>query len=328
MQQLGLADGLQTLFKKPKVTRRQQFWAEMDRVVPWERLLALIAPVYPKGPGPRGGRPPHALATMLRLHFLQQWFGYSDPAMEEALHETPLLRQFARLSAGSQNLPDETALLHFRHLLERHALAPVLLDAVNGLLREQGLLLKTGTVMDATLIAAPPSTKNQDRARDPEMHQTQKGKQWYFGAQAHIGVDADSGLVHHVEVTAANVSDHQVIEPLLEGDEKLVLADGGYYRQDRVVGNETPSLNQGKTVIWTPHKRAGGGELSAHQRGANKALAQMRAKVEHAFRILKCQFGDRKVRYWGLAKNKAQIITLFMLGNLYQARHRLLASAG
>ncbi len=328
MHQLGLADGLQTLFKKPKLTRRQQFLTEMEQVVPWDRLLALIEPVYPKGPTAKGGRPPHALATMLRIHLLQQWFGYSDPAMEEALHEIPLLRQFARLSAGSQSIPDETALLHFRHLLERHQLADALFAAVNGLLREHGLFLKTGTVIDATLIAAPPSTKNMDRSRDPEMHQTKKGNQWYFGAKAHIGVDAESGLVHHVAVTAANVSDQQVIEPLLEGDEKLVLADGGYHRSERVVGNDRPSLNGGKTVIWTPHKRAAGGELTASQRGANKALAQMRSKVEHAFRILKCQFGYRKVRYWGLEKNRQQITTLFMLGNLYQARHLLMEPAG
>jgi IS5 family transposase len=328
MHQLGLADGLQTLFKKPKVTRRQQFLAEMERVVPWDRLLVLIEPVYPKGPGAKGGRPPYALATMLRIHLLQQWFGYSDPAMEEALHETPLLRQFARLSAGSQSLPDESSLLHFRHLLEKHQLAPKLFAAVNGLLQEHGLFLKTGTVIDATLIAAPPSTKNRDRARDPEMHQTKKGNQWYFGAKAHIGVDANSGLVHHIEVTAANVSDQHVIEPLLCGAEALVLADGGYHRSDRVVGNETRSLNGGKTIVWTPHKRRAGTELSAAQRGANKALAQMRSKVEHAFRILKCQFGYRKVRYWGLAKNKAQLVTLFMLGNLYQARHQLLNPAG
>lgn len=328
MHQLGLADGLQTLFKKPKTTRRQHFLAEMERVVPWDRLLALIAPVYPKAPGSKGGRPPHVLATMLRIHLLQQWFGYSDPAMEEALHEIPLLRQFARLAAGSQAIPDETALLHFRHLLERHNLAPALFETVNGLLREHGLFLKTGTVIDATLIAAPPSTKNMDRARDPEMHQTKKGNQWYFGAKAHIGVDAETGLVHHVAVTAANVSDQQVIEPLLEGTEALVLADGGYHRQERIVGNDTKTLNGGQTVIWTPHKRRAGGELTASQRGANKALAQIRSKVEHAFRILKCQFGYRKVRYWGLAKNRQQITTLFMLGNLYQARRTLLAAAG
>ncbi len=328
MHQLGLSDGLQPLFKKPKVTRRQVFLAEMEAVVPWARLLALIAPVYPRGTTAQGGRPPHAMATMLRIHLLQQWFGYSDPAMEEALHEVPLLRQFARLSAGSQAIPDHSALLHFRHLLENHQLAEALFAAVNGLLQEHGLFLKTGTVIDATLIAAPPSTKNMDRARDPDMHQTKKGNQWYFGAKAHIGVDADSGLVHHVEVTAANVSDQQVIEPLLEGTEQLLLADGGYHRSDRVVGNDTKTLNGGKTVVWTPHKRRAGQELTASQRGANKALAQMRSKVEHAFRILKCQFGYRKVRYWGLAKNRAQLMTLFMLGNLYQARRTLLAAAG
>jgi len=223
MQQISLAES--GFARTSTVTRKQVFLAEMEQVVPWQRLETLIAPQYPVA---GNGRQPYALATMLRIHLLQQWFGYSDPAMEEALHELPLLRQFAQLDAGRSLLPDETTIRRFRRLLETHDLARSLFNAVNALLAERGLLLRKGTIMDATLIAAPPSTKNRQRRRDPDMSQTKKGQQYHFGMKAHIGADADSGLVHTVVGSTAKLGDAKVCEPLLHGDEQIVLGDRGY----------------------------------------------------------------------------------------------------
>ncbi|AAW75887.1 putative transposase [Xanthomonas oryzae pv. oryzae KACC 10331] len=217
----GDAEGL----GKRKQTRREIFLAEMERIVPWKRLLALIEPHYPVSGRP--GRQPYALATMLRIHLLQQWYALSDPAMEEALHEIPTLRRFAQLG-GLDNVPDETTILNFRRLLETHGIAARMLEAVNAHLSRKGQSLRSGTIVDATLIAAPSSTKNADRARDPEMHQTKKGNQWYFGMKAHIGVDEFSGLVHHVQCTAANVADVTVTHALLHGKEDSVFGDSGY----------------------------------------------------------------------------------------------------
>lgn len=310
--------------KKALRTRRREFLAQMEQVVPWQRLCALIEPHYPKS-SPKGGRPAHPLETMLRIHFLQQWYSYSDPAMEEALHEMPLLQAFTGLDAGIDAIPDESSILHFRHLLERHQLAVLMFGEVEALLRHRGLMMRQGSIVDATLIAASPSTKNQQKIRDPQMSQTKKGNQWYFGAKAHIGVDATSGLVHTVKLTTAKTADITVGDDLLHGDEKIVFADGGYHRKDRKIGG--PGAN-GKPAFWTPNKRKAGQELSPREEGENKALASVRAKVEHAFRILKCQFGYRKVRYEGLAKNEAQVITLFMLGNLFQARRAVIGVTG
>ena len=209
---------------KRKRTRREVFLAEMDKVVPWPRLLALIEPAYPKA---GNGRPPYPLATMLRVHLMQNWFGLSDPGMEEALYEIAPLRQFAHLSL-TRPIPDETTILNFRRLIEAHDLAPKLLQTVNAHLCRKGLMLKQGTIVDATIIAAPSSTKNADGERDPEMHQTKKGNQWHFGMKAHIGVDVDSGLVHTVTTTAANASDVSQVEALLHGKEEVVHADAGY----------------------------------------------------------------------------------------------------
>lgn len=225
MKQLSLAES--EFVKKPKATRRQVFLAEMDCVVPWARLRALIEPHYPKV-GAKGGRPPKPLETMLRIHFMQQWFALSDPAMEEALHDMPVMRAFAGLDAGVDAIPDETTILNFRHLLEGNGLAAAIFAEVNGLLAERGLLLRQGTLVDATLIAAPSSTKNQEGKRDPEMSQTKKGNQWYFGMKAHIGVDADSGLVHTVVGTTAKVSDMAMFDACLHGTEERVAADRGY----------------------------------------------------------------------------------------------------
>lgn len=303
-----------------KKTRKREFLDEMNRVVPWVDLVSLIAPYAPEG---RRGRPPYPVEAMLRIHFLQQWFGLSDPAMEEALFEVPLYREFAGLESWDRPLPDETTVLRFRHLLEKHKLAAQILVVVNDLLRDRGLMLRAGTAVDATLISAPSSTKNRSGERDPEMHQTKKGNQWYFGMKAHIGVDADSGLVHTVRGTAANVNDVVEANALLHGDEKDAFGDAGYQGVDK---RPDACENVNWHVAMRPGKRKVldlTDPLQALTDRIEKIKASIRAKVEHPFRILKRQFGYTKVRYRGLAKNTAQITTLFALGNLWMVRSQL-----
>lgn len=318
MKQISLAEC--GFARTSKVTRKQVFLGEMERVVPWERLMARIAPYYPVA---GNGTQPYPLASMLRVHLMQQWFGYSDPAMEEALHDIPLLRDFAGLDAGDTRLPDETTILRFRRLLERHDLARTLFNEVTALLSEQGLLLREGTIVDATLIAAAPSTKNRVRKRDPQMSQTKKGQQWYFGMKAHIGADADSGLVHTVVGSTAKLGDAKVCEQLLHGDEQIVLGDRGYSSKTR--GLDAPR-QEGQPLYAMPFMRKPKQDLPEDQRQANRLLASLRAKVEHPFRVLKRQFGYTKVRYRGLEKNTAQLHTLFACVNLWLARDRLLAA--
>ncbi|EIC28645.1 MULTISPECIES: IS5 family transposase [Methylomicrobium] len=315
MKQLGLSAPL--FVKKPKQTRRQQFLQEMEQVVPWSLWASRIAPHYPTA---GRGRRPFPLATMLRIHLMQQWFGYSDPAMEEVLHDMPLLREFAGLDAGEDALPDETTILKFRHLLERHQLAQTLFDETAALLAEKGLLLRQGTIVDATLIAAPPSTKNRARKRDAEMSSTKKGNNYHFGMKAHIGVDAESGLVHTVEMTTAKVADGVMTEALLHGEERVVLGDRAYTRKDR---NLAADRLEGEPVWAFPFKRGKGEELPVEQALHNHMLAPLRAMVEHPFRIVKRQFGYTKVRYRGLFKNAQQLYLLFALGNLYHVRQAL-----
>ena len=309
---------------KCKQTRKELFLIEMDRVVPWKGLIALIEPHYPKG---EGGRPAYPLMAMLRVHLMQNWFGYSDPAMEEALYETTILRQFAGLSL--ERIPDETTILNFRRLLEKHELATGILAVINGYLGDRGLSLRQGTIVDATLINAPSSTKNKDGKRDPEMHQTKKGNQYYFGMKAHIGADAESGLVHSVVGTAANVADVTQVDKLLHGEENMVGADAGY------TGVEKRPEHEGREVIWqiaarrsTYKKLSKRSALYKAKRKIEKAKAQVRAKVEHPFRVIKRQFGYVKTRFRGLAKNTAQLVTLFALSNLWMARRHLLTNAG
>ena len=287
--------------------------------MPWSRLIALIEPHYPKG---KTGRPPFPVATMLQIHFMQQWFGLSDPAMEEALYDVPLYREFAGLDEGMTRLPDESTILRFRHLLETHGLAAQMLTVVNEILSEKGLMLKAGSAVDATLISAPSSTKNGSGKRDPEMHQTKKGNQWYFGMKAHIGVDAESGLVHTVIGTAANVHDINAAEALLHGQERDVYADAGYQGIEKRC--------QANPVRWHVAMRPGKrrqldltNRLDAIYNQIERLKAGVRAKVEHPFRVLKQQFGYTKTRYRGLVKNTAQITTLFALGNLWMARKAL-----
>ena len=317
--QLSFSDAEQDT--KRKKTRREVFLDEMEKVVPWAALEAVIEPHYSRA---GKGRHPYPLSKMLRIHLMQQWCALSDPAMEESLYEIASMRRFARLSLARGTIPDETTILNFRHLLEKHSLAERILETVNKLLVRKGLMLKQGTIVDATIIAAPSSTKNDSGTRDPEMHQTRKGKQWYFGMKAHVGSDAETGLVHTVEGTAANVADVTVASDLLHGEEEMVFADAGYQ------GVAKRTENTGKNVVWhvamRPGKRRALG-ASKHARildQIERIKAQVRAKGEHAFRVVKRQFGYVKVRYRGLAKNTAQLRTLFALANLWMARRALM----
>ena len=305
-----------------KKTRKQVFLDQMDQVVPWAALVELIAPYYPEG---LRGRPPFSLTTMLRIHFMQQWFTLSDPAMEEAFFDTPLYREFAQLEEFG-SLPDESTILRFRHRLEKHKLADQILSVVNELLTKKGLLLKAGTAVDATLIAAPTSTKNKDKKRDPEMHSSKKGNQWYFGMKAHIGVDADSGLVHTVRGTSGNVSDIAEANSLLHGEENVAFGDAGYQGVEK-----RPDAT--KDITWHVAMRPGKrkvlnieNEADALTHKAEKLKAGIRAKVEHPFRVIKRQFGFVKVRYRGLKKNTAQLVTLFALSNLWMVRSKLMGA--
>lgn len=305
------------LSRRHKETKRERFLREMDQVVPWQQLIERIAPYYPKA-GPRGGRKPMPIEQMLRIHFLQQWYAYSDPGMEEALYEIPLLRAFAGIDLGRDLIPDESTILRFRRLLEQHGLAQQIFAQVQELLEASHLILQEGKMVDATLIHAPSSTKNRDRKRDPEMHQTKKGNQWYFGMKAHVATDAQ-GLVQAVEVTAAHVPDHRVLEELLTGDEKTVLADRGYDYPQVHEFLHKQGIQDAVARRRHPGQKTG---LQALQR-FNRSVASIRARGEHAFRVLKCQFGYRKTRYRGLTKNGAQLTTLFALVNLYLVRREL-----
>lgn len=309
---------------KKKPTRREKFLGEMDKVVPWAELLALIEPSYPTAG--RRGRPPMPPSVMLRIHFMQQWYALSDPAMEDALYEIESMRRFAGLELNEDAIPDETTILKFRRFLEQHGLAVKILEAVNAHLSGKGLLLRQGTIVDATIIQAPSSTKNAGKQRDPEMHQTRKGQQWYFGMKAHIGVDVESGLVHTVTTTPANVSDVTEVAKLLHGKETAVYADAGYQ------GAEKRAPKRGRR--WYIAAKRGGikampeGALKDAVKHTEHMKAAVRSKVEHPFRVVKRQFGYQKVRFKGLLKNTAQILTLFALSNLWMARRMLLASTG
>jgi len=318
MKQSSLGLGTST-----KRTRRREFLDEMDRVVPWSDLVAQIAPFMPEG---KRGRPPFPVESLLRIHFMQQWFTLSDPAMEEALHDVPLFRDFAGLGGWDDRLPDESTILRFRHVLEKHKLAERILATVNLLLGAKGLMLRSGTVVDATLISAPSSTKNASGERDPEMHQSKKGQQWFFGMKAHIGVDADSGLVHTVCGTAGHVNDVVEANSLLHGQETDVFADAGYQG-----AHKRPDAKE--DVQWHVAMRPGlrklldkADPMDALTDQVERIKASIRAKVEHPFRVIKRQFGHVKVRYRGLAKNTAQLHTLFALSNLWMVRKRLTGS--
>ncbi|MEF9387621.1 IS5 family transposase [Ralstonia solanacearum species complex bacterium KE056] len=308
-----------------RVTRRQRFLAEMERVVPWSRLIAAVEPYYPKG---KRGRPPIGLERMLRIYFFQQWYGLSDEALEDALYDSMALRAFAGIDLAVEAMPDATTLLKFRRMLVEHELTRKLFDEIGIMLCEQGLMMKEGTIVDATIIAAPPSTKNETKSRDPEMHHTKKGNAWHFGMKSHVGVDAASGLVHSVVGTAANESDVSQAHALLHGHEEHAFGDAGY------TGVEKRDEMQGKSVKWQVAVKRG--KIKAMSEGivkdlliaVERAKAQIRARVEHPFHVIKNLFGHRKVRYKGLAKNTAQLFSLFGLANLVLAKKQLLALPG
>lgn len=306
---------------KKRVTRRDRFLGEIDAVTPWSALIAEVGPFYPKGEGP--GRPPVGLERMLRMYIAQQCFGLSDEGIEDAIYDSHAIRGFVGVDLARGAAPDATTLLKFRRLLEAHQLTERIFAAINVHLAAKGLLLREGTVVDATIIAAPSSTKNQSEGRDPEMHQTRKGKQWHFGLKAHIGVDANSGLIHTVVTTSANVNDVTQAHRLLHGKEKYAFGDAGYQ------GVEKREENRESTTEWLVAMRPGkrrtlpDDELGRTQEMIETFKAKVRAKVEHPFHYVKNLFGHRKNRYWGLAKNTAQLFTLFALANLVIAKRRL-----
>ncbi len=320
-KQLGFGDYEQTTARKR--TKRERFLAQMEAVVPWKALIDLIEPHYPKA-GSKGGRPAYPLETMLRIHLMQQWYDLSDPAMEDALIEVPTMRRFAGINLISDRIPDETTILSFRHLLEKHDLGKQIFETVKAHLKANGMAMKQGTIIDATLIAAPSSTKNKKGERDPEMHQTKKGNQWYFGMKVHIGVDKDNGLIHSIETTSANVHDLTPAAELLHGEETVVYADAGYQ------GIEKREEMQGKAigfrVAMRPGKRRA---LPDTPEGRlddliETAKAHIRAKGEHPFRVIKRQFGFQKTRFRGMLKNSCKVNVLAALANLFMARHLLL----
>jgi IS5 family transposase len=300
---------------KKKETRREKFLREMNRAIPWNRLVSLIEPYYPKA---GNGRHPMPLEQMLRIYFMQQWYSLSDPAMEDSLYDIESMRRFANIELGEDPVPDETTILHFRRLLEQHQLTAKLLEDVNAFLEEKGLLLKGGSIVDASIISAPSSTKNRGKKRDMEMSSTKKGNKWYFGMKVHVGVDAKKGLVHTVEVTTAKNHDSTMLPNLVREDDQAVFGDKGYFSDDL----KREAREDG--VYWgVLEKRKRGKGLSSSQQKRNKKHASIRAKVEHCFRIIKCQFGYIKTRYKGLEKNAVQVYSLIALGNLYQVRHQL-----
>lgn len=313
--------------KKKKRTRREVFLEKMEQVVPWSRLMEVIEPHYPKS-GQRG-RPPIGLERMLRMYFVQQWYGLADEAVEDAIYDSQALRSFMAIDLCKQSVPDATTLMGFRHLLEANDLSQTMLAEINAMLKERGLLMSQGTLVDATLIAAPSSTKNKKHARDPQMHQAKKGNQWYFGMKAHIGVDKDSGLVHSVTTTAANVSDISQTPALLHGQESTVWADAGYVGVDKREDMQQALAANGQEVKWHVAKRRK--SIAKLEDGWRKSLAQayeklkaqVRARVEHPFHVVKNIFRYKKTRYQGIAKNASQLKMLFALGNLYLARGKL-----
>ena len=304
---------------KKRRTRREIFLSEMEGIIPWQDLLSHIEPHYPKH-GQRG-RQPMVLGNMFRIYCLQNWFNLSDRQMEDALYEIESMRRFAGFSGITDALPDETTILNFRHLLERHELTARLLEAINTHLKAQGLLVSKGTMVDATIIHAPSSTKNREQTRDPEMHQTKKGKQWYFGMKVHIGADVDSGAVHTVKVTAANEADIAILPKLLRAEDGVIFGDAGYTSDEYKRGSRQLGIR------WcVQDKRKPGQNLSTNQKKRNRRQSSIRARVEHVFRVIKRQFGFTKTRYRGLKKNATQVNMLMGPANLYLLRSQLMTA--
>ena len=300
---------------KKKRTRREKFLEEMDRVIPWKELIRIISPHYP---WIGNGRHPMPLSMMLRIYFMQQWYGLSDPAMEDSLYDIESMRRFAGIDLELDPVPDETTILNFRHLLEKHRLTEKIFEEAKQYLKEKGLLLREGTIVDATIIDVPSSTKNEDNSRDPEMKQTKKGNQWYFGMKAHVGTDTGKGLVHSVVVTDAGVHDSRVMDDLLHGEEGAVYGDKAY------VSEKKQQVYESKGIEWcVKRKAARGHQLSEEDKEYNHRQGRIRAKVEHVFMVVKHLWQYRKVRYKGLYKNTVQVFSLFALANLYLVRREL-----
>jgi IS5 family transposase len=314
MKQLTLATA--GFERYAKTTRRATFLAEMEQVVPWRRLCRLIEPVYPKA---GNGRPPVGLERMLRIYFLQHWFNLSDPAVEEALYDSLSMRRFVGIDLGREPVPDETTVCRFRHLLEEHELGRRLFEEVHRHLEASGIKVAKGTIVDATIISAPSSTKNADQARDPDMHQTKKGNQWYFGMKAHIGVDSRTKIIHAVVATAANVADSQVLADLLHGEETRVWGDQAYRGQTEVIKAHAPNA-----LDFTNQRYRHRGIVDEIERASNRTKSKVRSKVEHAFHVIKRQFGFVMVRYRGLDKNAHRLFVTCALANLFMARRHLL----
>ena len=302
-----------------KITRRAKFLDEMDRILPWSHLCEIVRPHYPTGDG---GRPSIELERMLRIHFLQQWFNLSDPSVEEALYESVSMRRFVGIDLGREAAPDETTVCKFRHLIEKHKLGEQIFAAVNSFLRKNGVKVSTGTIVDATIISAPSSTKNAEKQRDPEMHQTKKGNQWHFGMKAHIGVDSRTRTIHTIVATAANVHDSKILGDLLHGKERRVYGDSAYRGQREVLRARAKHARD-----FTNRRAYRNAPLTEADREANRRKSAVRSYVEHAFGIIKGRFGFQKVRYRGIAKNLNRLNVLAALANVVICKKRLLRLA-
>ena len=302
-------------YRRP--TKRDAFLATMEQIVPWQELCAVIEPYYPK---PGNGRPPVGLERMLRMYFVQHWFNLADEACEEALLDSTALRRFVGIDLGRERVPDGTTLLKFRRLLEQHELGKQLFATVGQVLQARGLKVGTGTIVDATIIAAPSSTKNAERTRDPEMHQTRKGQQWYFGMKMHIGVDSRTGLAHSAVVTAANVHDKHPLPDLLHGNEQRVYGDSAYASQMALIESKAPNARD-----FTNQRVRKGGVIDEVERAKNRNKSKVRARVEHVFAVVKRLWGYTKVRYRGLQKNATRCFVALGLANIFLARQRLMA---
>jgi IS5 family transposase len=310
---LATMNGFERYTKK---TRREMFLEEMEQVVPWRELCALVAPHYPK---PGNGRPAVGVERMLRIYFLQQWFNLSDPAVEEALYDSAVMRQFAGIDLGHEPVPDETTVCKFRHLLEEHKLGEKILGRVNLHLQARGVRITTGTIVDATILHAPTSTKNREQQRDPEMHQTKKGNQWFFGMKAHVGVDSKTKIIHTAVATAANVADSTMLSDLLHGEETRVWGDQAYRGQTDVIKKCAPRAQDHTHRRYRYKNR-----IDEQERAKNRTKSSVRSKVEHPFQVMKLKFGFVKLRYRGLKKNAHQLFVICGLVNLFLSRKKLM----
>ncbi|MEC4723908.1 IS5 family transposase [Noviherbaspirillum sp. CPCC 100848] len=310
MKQQTLAQGSFELYRKP--TKREKFLNDMEQVIPWQALHDLLVPYYPKA---GNGRPPVGLMKMLRLHFLQHWYNLSDPGLEEALYESESMRRFAGIDLGCEPVPDETTILRFRRMLEEHDLGRRLFAEVGRILQERGIKVSGGTIVDATIIAAPSSTKNADKKRDPEMRSTKKGNQWHFGMKLHIGVDSKTGLIHSAAASSANVHDSEVLPDLLHGNETRVYGDSAYRDQAQTIRRKAPHAKD-----FTQARAYRNRPLTESETTANRTKSTTRAKVEHPFLVIKRLWGFAKVRYRGIAKNATRAYVACALANLFLAR--------